>query len=112
MSALTPVQIVKVYETKIWIENDILGDRHVVAQHETCEPFTYATFHYNYRYTDNAGTLEAARALAISLGAAEPVEMRHRGLAAALAQPVAAEAIHDKRCPTSYSTTNRCNCGA
>jgi hypothetical protein len=62
----------------VWIERDMLGARHVMLQHETCEPFTYATFNYNYMYTSNAGTHAAATALALSLGATEPVEERRR----------------------------------
>lgn len=67
-------------ETKIWIESDLSGARHVVAQHEGMEPFTYATFHYRYGYTDNAGTLHAATSLAVQLGANEPVEIRQRDM--------------------------------
>jgi hypothetical protein len=42
------------------------------------EPFTYATFHYNYTYTSNAATWEAAHRLALALGATKPVEQRQR----------------------------------
>lgn len=70
--------IVKIMPRMVWIESDIWGSRHVVIQHEGCEAFTYATFHYDYRYTDNAGTLRAAEGLALRLGAVEPVEHRQR----------------------------------
>ena len=51
-----------------------------MVQHDTCEPFTYCTFNYNYMYTSNAGTLDAALQMALSLGAIEPVEHRQREL--------------------------------
>lgn len=73
------VQITRILDTAVWVENDCLsGSRHVVVQHEGCSPFTYATFHYRYGYTDNAGTHAAATQLAIELGATEPVEVRAR----------------------------------
>lgn len=68
--------VVKVYPTAIWIESGWCGERRVMMQHEGCEPFAYATFGYDYRYTSNAGTWAAAHALALSLGAKEPVEQR------------------------------------
>ena len=75
---LQVVEIAYVYKTKIWIEDDMMGARHVMLQHETCEPFTYCSFHYDYRYTSNAGTHSAAQAMAFSLGATEPIERRSR----------------------------------
>ena len=44
-------------------------------------PFCYASFGYNYAYTDNATTLSAAESLAKSLGAQEPIEHRTRDFA-------------------------------
>ena len=73
-----PVQIVHIYQTNIWIESDMFGGRHVVMQHEGCEPFTYASFGYSYLYTSNAGTMTAAEDMARSLGATDPIEHRHR----------------------------------
>ena len=70
--------IVKIYPTKIWIESGMMGERVVVIQHEGCEPFDYATFAYDYRYTSNYGTMNAAQNLAISLGATDPVEQKLR----------------------------------
>ena len=70
--------IVKIYKTGVWVEDDMMGSRHVMLQHETCDPFTYCTFHYDYRYTSNAGTHAAAKAMALSLGATEPIEHRLR----------------------------------
>lgn len=80
MNPPEPVQVVHVYKTHIWVESDIFGGRHVVMQHEACDPFIYASFHYDYRYTDNAGTAHAAKRLALELGATEPVEQRARAL--------------------------------
>lgn len=74
------VEVVKVFETKVWIESDILGAKHVVLQHEGCEPFTWCTFNYDHRYTGNSTTLKCATDMAISLGASHPVEHRHREL--------------------------------
>jgi hypothetical protein len=73
-------KLVKVYDRKVWIESDIFGDRHVVMQHDAPgeEPFTYCTFHYDYRYTCNSGTMGEARRMALALGATEPVEERFR----------------------------------
>lgn len=73
--------IVEILPTKIWIENDMFGARHVVLQHATCGPFTYATFWYGYGYTSNSGTLSAANALALQLGAMEPLEYKDRPMA-------------------------------
>lgn len=75
--------IVKTYPTKVWIESDFMGDRHVMMQHQAPdeEPFCYATFHYHHHYTCNSMTMRAATKLALDLGATEPVEERHRPLA-------------------------------
>lgn len=70
--------IVEILPTKVWIESDMFGGRHVVMQHDTCEPFTYASFRYDYRYTSNSGTFNAAEALALQLGATEPIEHKTR----------------------------------
>ena len=70
--------VVHMLETKVWIENDLFGGRHVVLQHEGCDPFTYASFFYDWRYTSNSSTLSAAESLARSLGAVDPIEHKHR----------------------------------
>lgn len=75
--AKASVDLVEILPTKIWIENGICGDRSVVLQHEGCEQFKYATFGYNYAYTSNAGTWEAAQKLARELGATDPIEIRY-----------------------------------
>ena len=80
--------IVEILPTSIWIESDMMGARHVVMHHQGYgEPFTYASFHYDYAYTSNAGTHSAAHSLALALGAKEPVEQRQR----AFSFPTAAE---------------------
>lgn len=71
--------LVEILPTRIWIESGMMGERVVVLQHEGCEPFDYATFGYDYRYTSNGGTWNAAHSLALQLGATEPVEHRQRG---------------------------------
>lgn len=78
---LQQVTIVEILPTRIWIENDVMGARHVVMHHQDFgEPFTYATFHYEYGYTSNSGTWDQANTLALALGATEPVEHRPREL--------------------------------
>jgi hypothetical protein len=74
------VTIERILPTALWIEDDIFGDRHVMLQHEGCDAFCYASSHYDYRYTDNAGTWTAAHKMALALGATEPVEHRMRDL--------------------------------
>lgn len=72
------VTLVEILPTKVWVEDDLFGSRHVMLQHEGFEPFNYASFYYNYAYTSNAGTWDAANRLAVELGATEPVEHRNR----------------------------------
>lgn len=72
------VTIKRVLPTAVWIEDDLFGARHVMLQHEGVEPFCYASFHYDHLYTSNSGTWEAAHALALQLGATEPIEHRVR----------------------------------
>ena len=73
----TPITVT-ILPTKVWIESDIVGARHVVLQHEGLEPFTYATFHYDHRYTSYSSTHNAAVDLAKRLGATEPIDIRFR----------------------------------
>jgi hypothetical protein len=72
------VTIVEILPTKIWIESGMWGERAVMMQHEGDEPFEYAVFNYNYRYTSNAGTHRAAEELARSLGAVGEIEHKSR----------------------------------
>jgi uncharacterized small protein (DUF1192 family) len=78
LGAVVPTaELVEILPTKVWIESDMLGARHVVMHHQGFgNPFTYASFYYDYAYTSNAGTWEAANRLALALGATEPVEQR------------------------------------
>ncbi len=80
MEPIQRVDIVKIAKTNVWIEDDLFGGRHVVVQHEGCDPFTYASFHYDHRYTTNAGTRSAATELALQLGATAPVQHKSRML--------------------------------
>lgn len=84
-SSAPAVLQVTILPTKVWVENDFFGGRHVMVQHEGLEPFTYASFFYDWRYTSNSGTWDAACRLALSLGAQEPVESRMRKLDLSLA---------------------------
>ncbi len=77
---LPKATVVHVYQTKVWIESDMFGSRFVMMQHETCHPFEYCQFGYDWAYTSNSGTLSAATEMAIKLGATEPVEHRSREL--------------------------------
>jgi hypothetical protein len=86
VSAVEIATIEKIYPTRIWIESDFWGSRHVMIQHEGVEAFTYATFFYDHRYTCNSFTMSAATACATRLGAAEPIEHRHRGVEEVIAQ--------------------------
>ncbi len=70
------VILVEILPTQIWIENGMFGDRSVVLQHQGMEPFVYARFGYDYAYTSNVGTWDAAQKVALSLGATEPIEVR------------------------------------
>lgn len=78
MEPIQRVEIVKIAKTNVWIEDDLFGGRHVVVQHEGCDPFIYASFNYDHRYTTNAGTRSAATQLALELGATAPVTHKSR----------------------------------
>lgn len=75
---MTEAVTVTILPTACWIESDFFGGRHVVLQHEGLEPFTYASFPYDYRYTSNSMTAIAAETVARSLGAVDPIEQRQR----------------------------------
>lgn len=75
---LNTVASVELIPRSIWIESDLFGGRHVVCQDEGFKPFTYASFHYNYAFTSNAGTWAEAVKLATALGAVEPIAERIR----------------------------------
>jgi hypothetical protein len=83
---LQQATVIKVMPTKIWIESGIMGERVVMVQHEGCDPFEYAVFGYDYRYTSNAGTHSAAENLARALGATDPIEHKNREVQSLAAQ--------------------------
>ena len=71
--------VVGMLPISIWIEKGMTGEHHVVVHHQGVgKPFTYATFYYDYAYTSNTGTRDAAHRLALALGAQEPIETRTR----------------------------------
>ena len=80
IKTIETAQIVEIFERKIWIEKDIAGSQHIVIQHQCGKstPFTYCSFHYDYAYTSNASINAQAVQMALSLGAKEPVEIKHR----------------------------------
>jgi hypothetical protein len=82
LAGIGEVSVVRVLTQSVWIESDIMSDKHVVVQYEGMEPFTYASFFYNYAYTSNANIRSAAEALAISLGAKSPVDVKSRPIPA------------------------------
>jgi len=76
---LNTVEIVEFAPCSVWIESDMFGARHVMLHHQGHgEPFTYATFNYDYAYTSNAQTRHEAEKLAIALGAKVPVQEKVR----------------------------------
>ena len=80
MEELKVTKITKTYKKEVWIESDILGTTYVMMKHEDgrSEGFCFCQFHYNYMYTNNAHIHDVATAMAISLGATEPVQHRDR----------------------------------
>lgn len=80
MQELDVLQVVKIYEQKVWIESDLMGNKHVMVRHdnEKFEPFCFCSFNYDYRYTSNGSIHKMAVEMAIRLGATEPVRVEHR----------------------------------
>lgn len=76
---------VHLYRNIVWIEDDILGDRHVMVQSEApgSTPHSYCTFRYDHRYGSNASFDQAAESVALSIGVSSPVERRFREIAGA-----------------------------
>lgn len=75
-------KIVEVFENKVWVEKDILGDAHVMLQSAApgSEPVCAVTVRYAYPYIDNATRDQTASRVAEMFGAVKPVEFRHREL--------------------------------
>ena len=76
------VTITKIYGNAVWVENDILGDAHVMLQSEApgSEPACVATVRYNYPWVDNSTRNSVATEIARMFGAGENVEFRSREL--------------------------------
>jgi hypothetical protein len=80
MIKVEAAEMVKVFERRVWVEGDIMGDKHVMIQHQDgeSEPFCYCSFHYDYAYTSNSSIRSAAETMALSIGAKDPVEHKNR----------------------------------
>lgn len=70
------MEIIKIYEKGIWVENDIAGNRHIMIQHKdgNHEPFCYCTLYYDYAYTSNSNIKIQAEEMARKLGAKDLIE--------------------------------------
>jgi len=75
-------EIVEVFENKVWVEHDILGDAHVMLQSAASgsEPKCAVTVRYAYPYIDNAARDQIAVRVAEMFGAVKPIEFRFREL--------------------------------
>lgn len=84
-----PIEVVKVYGRKVWLEHDLLGHWHVMVQHDApgTEPFQYASFYYNYFYNSNAGVQAEAEHLATRLGAKPPFVYKERSIEHLFSRP-------------------------
>ncbi|WP_299197003.1 hypothetical protein [uncultured Amphritea sp.] len=80
MEPVMKAKAIKVFERKVWVESDFMGDKHVMIQHQDgkSDPFCYCSFHYDYAYTSNSTIRQTAENMAIALGATEPVEHKSR----------------------------------
>lgn len=47
------VEVVKVFEKRVWVEKDLMGTVHIKMQHEGYEPFDFIQIQYDYAYTSN-----------------------------------------------------------
>jgi hypothetical protein len=48
------VEIVKVFDKRVWVEKDFMGTVHIKMQHEGMpEPFDFIQIQYDYAYTSN-----------------------------------------------------------
>lgn len=73
-------------KTNVWIETAVTGERFVVTQHDGHEPFDYAVFGVNIKYSSPSISLAAATDLALQLGAQSPVLEKARMQPDALVQ--------------------------
>jgi Zn-finger protein len=80
MEQVEIAKVEKVFDRKIWIEDGIMGDKHVMIQHQDgeSEPFCYCSFYYDYAYTSNSAIRDAAEKMAEALGGKSPIEYKTR----------------------------------
>lgn len=65
--------------TKVWVEGDIMGSKHIVIQVEgSSTEFTLCTLRYSYAYTSNATIRAQAESIVEALGFSEEVEHKTR----------------------------------
>ena len=79
---IEPVCAVKIFDRRVWIEEDFFGSKHVMVQHEGHDgkTFCYCTFNYSHAHTSNSTIRSEALLMAMRIGANEPVEIRFRKL--------------------------------
>lgn len=87
--------VMHVYGNAVWIESDILGDRHVMVQSEApgAEPHCFCTLRYEHHYTDNSHLDQVAERVASMLGATGHIERRFRDVPPAL--PSVAQGVRE-----------------
>lgn len=68
------VEIVKVFEKRVWVEKDFMGTVHIKMQHEGCEEFDFIQIQYDYRYTGNSHQAYMTEQILKLLGAPHPSE--------------------------------------
>ena len=76
------VEISNIIKQKIWIEDDLMGHKHIMIMHDDGKstPFTFCTLYYNYAFTSNDSIRRMAETIALSIGAEEPIEYKQRQL--------------------------------
>lgn len=75
-------EIVEVFENRVWIERDILGNANVMLQSAApgSEPTCAVTVRYAHPYIDNSTRDHVAIQVAEMFGAKKPVEFRFHDL--------------------------------
>ena len=88
-------ELMRVYGNTVWIESDLLGDRHVMVQSEApgAEPHCFCSLRYDHRYTSNSHLDQVAERVALLLGALAPVARRVRDVP--ISTPTGSNAIRD-----------------
>jgi len=83
MNTIETAEIVKIYPTRYWVEQDMVGGAHIMMQHEGYHKFQYASFGYDYAYTSNSGVHMAVVNMMKSFGIEEKdIDWQSRGFAA------------------------------